>query len=467
MTRKQWVLEKLKENDLVISELLNENNYIDYCEETESNASYSSFKRYVYQVFNDYDEEGLEENLVTEEDDYPLYEDKDFLINLLEEETLKRQGKLRYSDLVDIAKKNDFSVKSFYNIPSVKDILSDIYKANSLDFHSDVNAEKLQRKIKTLQSEIDGLKSKHVDHSTIVDALNSVVKEYIPVKVPSLSFKSKKNTRAIVGLLSDVHSGELVSLEETMGLNEYNRYIMLERLDTYFQKLIEYGQEMKADILYLQMLGDMISGTIHEELIANSDLDTTESMIIFADYVAQWIQKLSKYFVEIHISALSGNHGRFSKKPPFKKKNTLNFDYIAYEFIRRETAKIVKSFDLPKSAYLVKDIMGEPILFIHGDMVKGGTGLQPTSGTWIRDFTKLNSVFEKVGKKFKYVNMGHFHTSILDFPSFDGTSIIVNGSVKGADEFSLGAVKKGEPPTQVVYTVEKGEGVKYLTKINL
>lgn len=460
MKKKDWVLDKLRTYSQ--KDLCSENFYDQYCSDTDSDATYASYKRYIYSVASELSEESMQMD-----SSLPYLEDENTLIMYLEDEVKSRRQKLKHSDLVEIANREGFNPDSFSRyVSNLNGVLKDIYRINSLEFENDIDTLKLRRKIKVLQSEVDDLKNQHADYSQLVDLLEDVVEIYDPWDSPEIIFNNSKNKRSIVALYSDLHAGELVSLEETHGLNEYNQEIMKERIDRFFTQVIEYSQEVGCDILYLKMLGDMINGEIHEELIRNSDLDTVESLILVADYTSKWIQRLSEYFNEIHVLAVSGNHGRFSKKPNFKKAQTLNFDYLAYEFIRRETKEIVTSFDIPKSPFVIRDINGYKFFTSHGNQFKGGTGLNPVSGTWGRDIEKMKGLFQSTGG-FEYAEFAHFHTPILDIPSFSGVSIIVNGAIKGADEFSIGAVKSGSRPSQIVYTVEEGKGVKFRTTLYL
>lgn len=458
MKKKDWVAQKLKSYSS--KELQTRDFYNEYCEATDSDATFASYRRYVNIVATEETEEESGSPL-------PYLEDEPTLIMYLEDEVTARKQKLKHSDLAEIARREGFNPASFSRyVTDLNKVLRDIYRINSLEFENDIDTIKLHRKIKVLQSEVDELRNQHADYSQLVDLLEDVTEIYTPWEKPEFILPNRSKERAVVALYSDLHAGELVSLEETHGLNKYNQEIMKERIDRFFTQVVEYASEIGSNILYLKMLGDMVNGEIHEELIRNSDLDTTESLILVADYTAKWIHHISQYFSDIHIIALSGNHGRYSKKPNFKKKQALNFDYLAYEFIRREVKDIVSSFELPQSPFVIRNIYDFRFFTSHGDQFKGGTGLSPTSGTWGRDIEKLKGLFQSSGG-FDYAEFAHFHTPHLDVPTFSGVSIIVNGAIKGADEFSIGAVKAGSRPSQVVYTVERGYGVKFRTTLYL
>jgi hypothetical protein len=382
---------------------------------------------------------------------------------MLEKRMQDSKEKITPTDLKELAEDLGSNPSEFYKINGFAEFLTELNKA-SKDFVEDGLKElHLTRKVKSLETELKSYKDNQLDVSSIVKAFEDAVEVYEPPKKPKVDFVTSEKERVVVGLLSDIHCGEVVSFEETMGVNAYNVTILKTRLDSFFTQLVEYAQEVKSDVLYLKLLGDIVNGEIHEELLKYSDISTVKSLLEVSDYIAWWLSKIREHFKEIKVLGLSGNHGRFSKKPSFKGKNKENFDYIAYEFIRRETRDIVKEFILPESAFYIDEILGNKFFSTHGDIFKGGTGLQPMSGTWGRDIAKLGATLGG----FDYAEFGHFHRAMAELPTFGKASILVNGSVKGADEFSLQAVKSGERPAQLVYTVEEEYGAKFITRLYL
>ena len=480
MRIRNWIETQLEEVE-DYKDLLTQEAYHRFLSQTNSKSSFSSFKRMVYSLKDELDPTGvpsksvLERALHDEQEDEDLVEEaiknknltKEVLTEILENEIQEIKERLSFYNLKQIAERHGFPVEVFKKvIPNIGSLLEEIYKINLLSFKNEIEENKLKRRLKNTESELQALKDQHVDYSSLVDTLYDITESYSPWPNPVYIVSKDFPKREIVALYSDLHAGELVSFEETHGLNEYNSQIMRNRIDSFFSQLIEYGKEIGSSKLHLKMLGDMVNGEIHEELSRNSDMDTVESLILVSDYTSKWIRRLSEFFDEITVYAISGNHGRLFKKPNFKKKNTLNFDYIAYEFIKRETREIVKEFVLPESPFLINEILDYRFFMTHGDLFKGGTGLNPISGTWGRDIEKLNGLFKQQGG-FDYAEFAHFHTPMLDIPSFSGISIMVNGAIKGADEFSIGAVKAGSRASQLVYTVEENYGVKFRTTLYL
>jgi len=153
-------------------------------------------------------------------------------------------------------------------------------------------------------------------------------------------------------------------------------------------------------------------------------------------------------------------HSLFTLKYKFKKRY-VNFDYIFYrilELLLRENKQF--EFNIPKSFFDIIDIAGWKFLVYHGDDIKGWAGI-PYYGM-DRDIGKFRKILQYSGEKFDYVLLAHFHT-----PTELGAETIVNGSLKGADEFALGAVRQMSKATQTLFAVHKQQGITFKYNIQL
>lgn len=463
MTGRQWIINRLREVGFEYKTIQNEEEYERYLEETESEIQYLSYIKNVRRIFVE-----IEEAELSADEDLPMEEDYEKLISILEEETLRKKKALKFKDLSYIAQKYGFSVDSFFeNVPDIEQTLSFIYKSVKTYVKPEIDSHRSKQKIQALQKENNELRKFRANYDELVDLLEDAIQIYEPSDFPVYIEPHSKKAREAVLQFSDSHFGEVITLEDTEGLNEYNPDIAKQRIDKCFTETIEYCKEFGTDVLNIRLLGDLVNGEIHQELLDTSAIDTTASILDLSDYIAKWIKELSNHFRSLKIQATSGNHGRFHKKPRFKKRNVLNFDYLLYEFIRREVQDIVDEFILPKSFFKIVDTLGYSFLITHGDILKGGgTSLSPISGTWARDSAKLNGLLQVGGKHFDYMEIGHFH-EYMESLDFAGARIFVNGSIKGVDEYAIGAVKRMARPSQTIYIVEEAYGVKFKTPIYL
>ena len=94
--------------------------------------------------------------------------------------------------------------------------------------------------------------------------------------------------------------------------------------------LAEYRRNIcEVDELVIPMLGDMISGDIHEELARTNVDNCMMQMLTAAHVIAQALMFLAPHFKSITVPCVVGNHGRMTRKPPMKDKY-MDWDYKNY-----------------------------------------------------------------------------------------------------------------------------------------
>jgi len=265
----------------------------------------------------------------------------------------------------------------------------------------------------------------------------------------------------MVLLLSDLHFSETVSLEETYGINAYNSEIAKERIKKVFTETVTAAKLLGASALHIQLLGDMVNGEIQEGLMGN-DMTVIDSALVLGDFLAQCIREAAPYFAYVEVNCVVGNHGRLDTKgkPYFKNKVTRNWDYLLYHFMKRELAEVVPSFEISKSPFMIDEIQGYGMLLIHGDSFSGGNGWSMVPSTINRDVPRLAHLLHRIGHEVHVTVMGHFHSSVAAH-DFSDREVILNGPTVGATEFSLGKLKKGSIPSQVIFLMERGRGVRF------
>ena len=317
----------------------------------------------------------------------------------------------------------------------------------------EIQIEKERLKRKAVEERYKALKTTLARDENIINALKTVIPNFptpeviIPPK--ALTIRGKETA---VLLLSDWHIGEYVSTEETAGLGEFNSSIATARVELIVEKTINILSNYslsKIDRLVIGALGDMISGVIHEELEKTQDLNTAEQIIFTAYLLSNLLSELSAYF-EIEFVGVVGNHGRLKKQREAKQKY-VNWDYIIYQltsFMLKDNRRI--NWHISKSPHAVVEIEGHTYLFTHGDTVRswGGIpfyGISRFANNWREVLNKKQIILDGVC-------MGHFHQPAT-MERVNGPQII-NGSLKGPDEYSLqfGAAL---PACQVLFGVSK------------
>ena len=294
--------------------------------------------------------------------------------------------------------------------------------------------------------------------------------EKVPInKIPKPSGKQKGDSaQTVVAPLCDTHIGEDIDYQQMAGLNSYDFDIFNKRLSGWATQVLNLVQLRREAVpindLIVPMLGDMISGDIHEELARSNIANCMEQMFRGANLIAQALMMLAPNFDTIKVPCVVGNHGRMTRKPPMKDKY-MDWDFLLYQWIAAfcKDQKNIK-FDIRKSFINTFQVYNRNVLIMHGDSASGAGSLT----TIMRVLTSLRSVLQyrkglevEAGEvhdeivnpnilpaSFDSVMMGHFHrTDELDI----GTGhALICGCMKGGDEFALQRLAVITKPQQIV-----------------
>jgi hypothetical protein len=213
------------------------------------------------------------------------------------------------------------------------------------------------------------------------------------------------------------------------------------------------------------MLGDMLSGDIHDELAQTNEFPNEEATVQFALDGAEWLTGFEDHFGQISVAGVPGNHPRRAKKPTAKMAAN-NSDWTAYQMMRlyhRGNPKFEWQF--PKAAYTVVTVAERwRTLLMHGDGIRSTMPGVPWGGV-VRRITTLEQQFSKAKQPIDYVALGHFHTA----NALDGVGVktFLNGSVKGLDEYSLRQFGSGRHPSQLLLTFHREHGISDVSYIDL
>lgn len=248
-------------------------------------------------------------------------------------------------------------------------------------------------------------------------------------------------------LLSDLHGGEVVTHEGTDGMNEFNWEVLLERMASIQRSLYSYqnNRPYPIDELQLWLLGDMCSGSNHKELAETNEFNAAEQGFKIGMLLGQWIESLVEHYPRLVVYGVPGNHPRLQQKPA--NKNVFdNFDWMAYKVAQtflREYDTI--EWHIPNGGFVVADIAGLNYLLFHGDGIRSSMPGVPWGGV-MRRVAQLKAQYAQRGVHLDGFALGHFHQACV----VDG--ILMNGSVKGVDEYSIKNFGSGQKPTQLLAT---------------
>ena len=248
--------------------------------------------------------------------------------------------------------------------------------------------------------------------------------------------KPKLSAATLVVILSDTHFDEVVNVDEMEGLNCYNREIAVMRLEKWAQNVIKLSRHYLSGVSYDGIVvilgGDIFTGDIHEELALTNEDTMIGSLLFWSEQVAAALQLLTDEFGKCFVTSVVGNHGRTTRKPRMKQRVKTNFDYLLSKMVERHFRLDKRiSFDIPESADALIKIYGHGHLVTHGDQVSGGGGIGGIYPPIMRMRARKQSRYMATGKSFQTLWLGHWHQYIST------PSMIVNGSLKGFDEYAM------------------------------
>lgn len=271
-------------------------------------------------------------------------------------------------------------------------------------------------------------------------------------------------------MLSDLHHGEVVYSEQVFGVNEFNAEISERRIKRVVDSTVHLTQHVLAEPKYPGMVlvlgGDLINGSIHDELEVGSDRRIMRQTIEVADIIHQCVQKLLSSFERVFVVGVAGNHGRTTRKPWAKFYAETNFDWLVYQMLERFMQPAVQSgrlqFLTPPAPDVTFRVAGRRFRLTHGDQFRGGDGVIGYLGPTTRGNKKKQAMALSLpsdDEQYDTLLMGHFHSLHMS------PSMIINGSTKGYDEYALRNNFTYEPPQQALFMVHERYGLNHYVPV--
>lgn len=272
--------------------------------------------------------------------------------------------------------------------------------------------------------------------------------------------KFKDLTGVPVLFASDWHFGEVVRGAEIGGANEYNITIARARARTMIQTFVRLVKNHIRHTSYPGCVfilgGDMMSGDIHDELIETNEMEMMPCLLELVPLLAWCITELADEFGKVFIPCVTGNHGRTSRKPRMKRRNHTNYDWLCYQLLSKFFEKDKRvTFLIPEGPDAYFKIFNTRFLLTHGDQFRGGDGFAGAIVPIARGDKRKRARNSQTNRSYDIAVMGHWHQYIHtgDF--------VVNGSLKGLDEYAYANNFGFELAAQAAWLVHPEHGVTF------
>jgi predicted phosphodiesterase len=309
-------------------------------------------------------------------------------------------------------------------------ILNGIHPGNAGGKAIPPEVKLLREQLRDKQRELDEEKNR----SKVLRVLGSME----PSPPPAWLVKGSRN-QAITGIpllfLSDIHFDEVVRKEEINYPNSYNRAIAVRRLQNTFESTVKllkfYMRDPQYDGIVCALGGDMVSGNIHKELRESNEEKILKTCLDLSTYLGAGIRLLADEFGKVFVPCVTGNHGRLNEKYHFKARARDNFDWLIYKLLEKEFQSDKRvTIQAPETPDILFAINGKRFLLTHGDQFHGGSGISGVFAPLMLGQHRKQKKQAAYNQPFDVLMMGHWHQYIHT------ESLLVNGSVKGYDEYA-------------------------------
>ena len=325
----------------------------------------------------------------------------------------------------------------------------------------------LRDKIRTLRAELASINRETLDAKYVKEKIIGLVEA--PITPPQWLVAPAKNKHApgVPTLFaSDWHHGERVFPKQVNGVNEYNMEIAHRRAKRLIEGAIDLLNNHMVNPSYPGIVfalgGDMVSGGIHEELMATDEVEIMPVVIDLIGVLIWCIDRLVESFGRVFVPCVTGNHGRNTHKIRAKGRNFTSFDWLIYQMLAKhyDGDKRVE-FSIPDGSDCLYQVYNHRYLLTHGDQFRGGDGLIGHLGPVFRGNHKKSSRNVQIGLEYDTMLIGHFHTLAM-LPR-----IITNGSLKGYDEYAYSGNFSYEIPQQALWVTHPDRGITFTMPVQV
>lgn len=318
--------------------------------------------------------------------------------------------------------------------------------------------------LRKARAELEPLRKEAIERAHVEDALSKSIA--VPAPAPwTLKTKKPDGGPGIPTLLlSDLHINETVIGSQILGANSFSPEEGRARLRECFETAVDLGKNHMVKPSYdgcvIPVAGDLLDllgGFLHTSERA-AYLVMMDAAAGLADMLEPGFRLMADAYGNVYSPWVTGNHGRLTVQMPFQDRSAKSLDAAVYYILegRLRGDKRFK-FELAPGPRLIYSIGEYRYLLLHGDpasgMPRGGDSEAGPPNVVARGVKRLRSLHLQLGLPFDTAVMGHYHMRMV-LPG-----AIVNGSLKGFDEYASGRSFPYEAPQQMFWFTHRKYGI--------
>lgn len=258
-----------------------------------------------------------------------------------------------------------------------------------------------------------------------------------------------KTDNDLLVVLSDLHYG----MKASNRFGEYNSCVAKTYANNYLAEILKIKETHNSENCYLVLLGDLISGNIHQTVQLENRENVIEQVQGVSELIANFAHELSKHFSKVYINGIAGNHSRLSFKDSVLRDERL--DNLIPWYLKAKLANVQNiefqdhlNYDATIGNVIIRD---REYLIVHGDFDSFNE-------------TTVSRLSMMVGNIPEAIVMGHLHHCAYE--EINGVKLIRSGSFNGGcDDYTVSKRLSGTP-RQAVCVIDKN-GVQAFYPVNL
>lgn len=306
---------------------------------------------------------------------------------------------------------------------------------------ADISNHGERNKLRNSEERYRHLLAEHSALQKLHAAALGVVDDWKPVQAIKPSSKSSGSESTALLIASDWHCEEVVDPGTVSGLNEYSPEIAQKRAESFWRHGLQLTEMARSrsriDTAVVGLIGDFISGYIHDELVEVNAMSPTQAIVFAGEMIESGLRMLLEHgkFKRIVAVCCVGNHGRTTHKRRVATSTQNSYEWLLYYMLKRNLPEI--EWQLPTGYHNWLSVYDTHIRFHHGESVRyqGGVGgmsipLNKAIAQWNRARPASIDI------------LGHWHQRVST------REAIVNGSLIGYSPFAVEIKAAYEPPAQ-------------------
>lgn len=362
---------------------------------------------------------------------------------------IRKEGYTSVETQNNVVKKitEDYLSNRFYRMRSEKG-------SQTSDFAGDYEKRKEKTDFFVIKKKYDSLLDEHDKLKRVLGVKDEVFRPMQDFHIPVS--KTQRDESVAVVLASDWHYEEEVTPESTNFMNKFTLDVADSRIKNFFGNTVKMLSKEQKDseikTMILALLGDFITGNIHEDNVESSQLGVGDALWRVKSRIHSGIEFiLDNTDVDLVIPCHSGNHGRHTKKQFIANERNNSLEWLMYKSIAEIWSGHKRVKFLVGDAYhsFVQVFPGYTIRFHHGHNVRYGGGV----GGITIPINKAVAQWNR-SRAAQLDCMGHFHQYC------DGGNFVVNSSLIGYSPYGISVKGAYERPSQSFFLING----KYLEK---